>query len=86
MHVKRFKDIFVYNINNEFTREIVCNFPGKALPGCRFDGILNTFRCTREDIVDPVDIVIRITVKKNKEEETNSIKFVRFCLNLNKIS
>lgn len=41
-----------------------CILPGNALPGCRFDGIRNTFRCTRDVMVDPVDIVIRITDKK----------------------
>lgn len=42
------------------------NLLGIALPGCRFDGIRSTFRWTRDAIVAPVDMVIRITVNKNK--------------------
>lgn len=51
-------------------RATECNFPGNALPGWRFGGILTILRCTRDDIVDPVDIVIRITATKKK---TNNI-------------
>lgn len=45
-------------------RAAECSFPGIALPGCRLDGIRNTFRWTRDVMVDPVDMVIRITKKK----------------------
>lgn len=45
-------------------RAAECSFPGRALPGCRFDGIRRTFRWTRDVMVDPVDMVIRITKKK----------------------
>lgn len=64
VNVKQLVTSFILSSRDKFTREIVCSFPGNALPGCRFDGILNTLRCTRDDIVDPVDIVIRITVKR----------------------
>lgn len=42
-------------------RAAECSLPGNVFPGCRFDGIRNTLRCTRDVMVDPVDIVIRIT-------------------------
>lgn len=56
-------------------RAAECSFPGRALPGCRFGGIRRTFRWTRDVMVDPVDMVIRITKKKiDKKRDEKKMK------------
>lgn len=50
------------NYSLKLTRDMACSLPGNALPGCLFEGMRMTLRWTRDDIVDPVDIVMRITV------------------------
>lgn len=57
-------------------RAAECNLPGNALPGCRFDGIRNTFRWTRDVMVGPVDMVIRITNNKHIMREKMYRKFI----------
>lgn len=56
-------------------RAAECSFPGNALPGCRFDGIRKTFRWTRDVMVDPVDMVIRITAKRKRRKRKKPTKY-----------
>lgn len=46
------------------TLDMAFSLPGSILPGYRFEGMRITLRWTRDDIVGPVDMVIRITANK----------------------